>query len=100
MKIKDCKKIVVQNSYRYGSNILDFQLKAIDKDSVDHVFVYNKNIYGVQFHPEFTWDVTKALMDARIKNGIKVDNVNLKKSLKGNKILHNFIDLVQESETE
>ena len=37
-------------------------------------------------------------MDARIKNGIKVDNADLEKSLKGNKILHNFIDIVQESE--
>ena len=58
MKIKNCKKIVVQNSYRYGSNILDFKFKAIGKDSVDHVFVYNKNIgktfkkyLNTQIHP-------------------------------------------------
>ena len=58
IKIKNCKKVVVQNSYRYGSNILNFQLKSIKRNSVDHVFVYNKNIGKIfnkhldtQIHP-------------------------------------------------
>ncbi len=44
LKAKNSKKIVVQNSYRYGSNILNFKSKEIDKNSIDHFFVYNKNI--------------------------------------------------------
>ena len=64
-------------------------------DKSNQSFKYNNSIYGVQFHPEFTWDVTKALMDARIKRGIKVDNLVLNKSVNGNKILHNFIDILE-----
>ena len=64
-------------------------------DKSNQSFVYDENIYGVQFHPEFTWEVTRALMDARIKKGIKVDDLNLNESIKGNKILHNFIDIIE-----
>lgn len=44
LKFKNCKKIVIQNSFRYGSNMLSFKSKNIEKDSIDHLFVYNKNI--------------------------------------------------------
>ena len=44
IKNKNSKKIVIQNSYRYGSNILDFKSKGIEKGSIDHLFVYNQNI--------------------------------------------------------
>ena len=58
-------------------------------------FVCSKNIYGVQFHPEFSWEVTRKLMDIRIKKGIQVDDNNLKISKYGNKILHNFIHIIE-----
>ena len=64
-------------------------------DKANQSFIYANSIYGVQFHPEFTWDVTKALMDIRIKKGIDVDNVDIDESKKGNKILHNFIDILE-----
>ncbi len=57
-------------------------------------FVYNDYIYGVQFHPEFTWEVTRKLMDLRIKKGISVDSNILSKSKSGKIILSNFIDLI------
>ncbi len=44
LKTKSSKKIVIQNSYRYGSNFLDFNKKKINRKSIDHIFVYNKNI--------------------------------------------------------
>ena len=37
-------------------------------------FEYNDNIYGVQCHPEFSWEVTRILMALRIARGISVDN--------------------------
>ena len=58
-------------------------------------FKYSNNIYGVQFHPEFTWDITRALMDIRIKKGVHVDNVHLDKSKNSYRVLHNFIDIVE-----
>ena len=53
------------------------------------------NIFGVQFHPEFTWDVTRALMDIRIKKGVFIDSNVLKKSRKGKNILSNFVDMLE-----
>ena len=57
-------------------------------------FKYN-NIYGVQFHPEFSFDITKKLIEIRVKNGIKVDDNELIKSKSGEKILHNFIHIIE-----
>ena len=60
-------------------------------------FSYNDMIYGVQFHPEFTYDVTRKLMDLRIEKGISVDSNILNKSVKGEIILNNFINIVKAS---
>ena len=35
-------------------------------------FSYKNRIFGVQFHPEFSYDVTRKLLDLRIANGIKI----------------------------
>ena len=57
-------------------------------------FQYNDNVFGVQFHPEFSWKVTRMLMDLRIAKGITVDNNILEKSINSYKILNNFIDII------
>ena len=51
------------------------------------------NCYGVQFHPEFSLEVTRMLMDLRIQKGIKVDNNILEESVNSYKILNNFIEI-------
>ena len=52
-------------------------------------------LYGVQFHPEFSYDVTRRLMDLRVKRGVEIDDKNLIISKNGKNILNNFIDIVQ-----
>ncbi len=52
-------------------------------------------LYGVQFHPEFSYDVIRKLMDLRIKRGVEIDDKNLIISKNGKNILNNFIDIVQ-----
>ena len=47
-------------------DVLAYTDKAIQS------FQYGEYVYGVQFHPEFSWDVTRMLMDLRIKKGIKI----------------------------
>ncbi len=47
LKLNKIKRIVIQQAYRYGSNILDFKKKKIDKNSVDYLFVFNKSIGNV-----------------------------------------------------
>ena len=55
-----------------------------------------ENIYGVQFHPEFSFEITKKLIDVRLKNGIKIDDNKLINCSSGEKILHNFIQILEE----
>ena len=69
-------------------------------DKGNQSFVYNDKIFGVQFHPEFSWDVTRMLMDLRIKKGIKVDDETLDKSSKGPVLLNNFIDIIERIKNE
>ena len=69
----------------------DARVLAHTKKSVQS-FNYG-NCYGVQFHPEFNWDVTRMLMDLRIKKGINVDSDYLEKSINSHKILQNFIEI-------
>ena len=52
-------------------------------------------LYGVQFHPEFSYDVIRKLMDLRIKRGVEIDDEDLIASKNGKNILNNFIDIVQ-----
>mgnify|MGYP001412752447 CR=1 FL=1 len=54
-----------------------------------------KNSYGVQFHPEFSYNVTRMLMDLRINKGVEVDSDHLEKSTNSHKVLHNFIKIIQ-----
>jgi len=71
--------------------------KAIElayTDKGNQSFCFEDYIYGVQFHPEFSYNVTRKLMDLRIDKGIKVDNNILLESVNSRNILINFIDIV------
>ncbi len=56
-------------------------------------FSYNDKIYGVQFHPEFSKEVTRKLMDLRIAKGISVDSNILLESEKSSLVLNNFLNI-------
>ena len=58
-------------------------------------FVYDNRIFGVQFHPEFSYDVTRKLMDLRIANGIVVDSPELIKSINSHHVVSNFVEIVK-----
>ena len=55
---------------------------------------FDNNIYGVQFHPEFTWDIIKKYVSVRSASGIAVDDPSVPESDGGEVVLHNFIELV------
>ena len=52
------------------------------------------NMYGVQFHPEFSWDVIKKYVSVRSALGVIVDDPSVPKSNQGQVALYNFIDLI------
>ncbi len=60
-------------------------------------FSYGDKIFGVQFHPEFSYEVTIKLMDLRKDRGIVIDNDQLYESVNSKKILDNFIEIVKEN---
>ena len=59
-------------------------------------FKHGKNIYGVQFHPEFSYEVTRKLMDLRLERGIQIDSNELMHSKNSKNILNNFIKIAEE----
>ena len=61
----------------------------------NQAFVCNDDIFGVQFHPEFSYDVTRTLMDLRVSKGITIDSNELKESLNSKNILTNFIKIIR-----
>ena len=61
-------------------------------------FSYKNRVFGVQFHPEFSYDVTRKLMDLRISNGIRVDNEKLTESINSHHIVNNFVNIAKRGE--
>ena len=57
-------------------------------------FIINENIYGIQFHPEFSREVIKKYVSVRSASGVIVDDPSIPESSQGKVALHNFIDLI------
>lgn len=60
----------------------------------NQAFSIKGNIYGVQFHPEFSWEVIKKYVSVRSASGVIVDDPSIPESSQGKVALHNFIDLI------
>jgi len=70
-------------------------ISLAETEKSNQSFVYNDCVYGVQFHPEFSWKITRRLMDLRKNKGVQVDSNILQESKYGNKVLHNFIQIIE-----
>ena len=60
----------------------------------NQAFMIHDNFYGVQFHPEFSWEVIKMYVFIRSAMGVKVDDPSVPESTQGELVLFNFIDLI------
>ena len=60
----------------------------------NQAFTIHENMYGVQFHPEFSWDIIKKYVSVRSASGVIVDDPSVPESNQGKAALHNFIDLI------
>ena len=60
----------------------------------NQAFMMHDNFYGVQFHPEFSWEVIKMYVFIRSAMGVKVDDLSVPESTQGELVLFNFIDLI------
>ncbi len=59
----------------------------------NQAFQVGENIFGVQFHPEFSHAVIKKYVEVRSKRGATVDDPAVPCSTHSHLILHNFIQL-------
>ena len=59
----------------------------------NQAFMIHDNFYGVQFHPEFSWEVIKKYVFIRSAMGVKVDDPFVPESTQSELVLFNFIDL-------
>ena len=60
----------------------------------NQAFMIHDNFYGVQFHPEFSWEVIKMYVFIRSAMGVKVDDPSVPESTQGELVLYNFIDFI------
>ena len=60
----------------------------------NQAFMIHDNFYGVQFHPEFSWEVIKMYVFIRSAMGVTVDDPSDPESTQGELVLFNFIDLI------
>ena len=60
----------------------------------NQAFKIHVNFYGVQFHPEFSWEVIKMYVSKRSATGVIVDDPSIPESTQGELVLFNFIDLI------
>jgi len=93
----DSNEVFYESHQDVVSTIPEGAVELAFTEKANQSFSYNNFIFGVQFHPEFSFKVTRKLMDLRIEKGIEVDSNNLKKSTKGKVILSNFIKIVKAS---
>ena len=102
---EDGKKSFIFSNFYNGDIVYESHQDVVTKlpnntielaftEKANQSFIYNDNIIGVQFHPEFSFNVTRKLMDIRINKGIKVDSDNLKRSTNGKNILVNYCDFL------
>ena len=75
----------------------DHLIELAVTDKANQSFCYKDLVYGVQFHPEFSFDIIKKLVSLRIEKGIEVDSNIINESIKGKILLNNFIKIVKAS---
>ena len=79
----DCVTVLPKNAVELALN-----------NKGNQAFTIHENMYGVQFHPEFSWDIIKKYVSVRSASGVIVDDPSVPESNQGKAVLHNFIDLI------
>ena len=79
----DCVTVLPENAVELALN-----------NKGNQAFTIHANMYGVQFHPEFSWDIIKKYVSVRSASGVIVDDPSVPESNQGKAVLHNFIDLI------
>ena len=86
---------IVYESHQDSVTVLPENAIELAKNNKgNQAFMIHDNFYGVQFHPEFSWEVIKMYVSVRSLTGVKVDDTSVPESTLGELVLFNFIDLI------
>ena len=86
---------IVYESHQDSVTVLPENAIELAKNNKgNQAFMIHDNFYGVQFHPEFSWEVIKMYVFIRSAMGVKVDDPSDPESTQGELVLFNFIDLI------
>ena len=86
---------IVYESHQDSVTVLPENAIELAKNNKgNQAFMIHDNFYGVQFHPEFSWEVIKMYVFIRSAMGVKVDDPSVPESTQGELVLFNFIDLI------
>ena len=86
---------IVYESHQDSVTILpENAIELARNNKGNQAFIIHDNFYGVQFHPEFSWEVIKMYVSVRSSTGVKVDDTSVPESTQGELVLFNFIDLI------
>ena len=86
---------IVYESHQDSVTILpENAIELARNNKGNQAFIIHDNFYGVQFHPEFSWEVIKMYVSVRSSTGVKVDDISVPESTQGELVLFNFIDLI------
>ena len=80
---EDCVTVLPENAVELALN-----------NKGNQAFTIHENMYGVQFHPEFSWEIIKKYVSVRSAKGVVVDDLSVPESNAGEVILHNFIEII------
>jgi len=80
---QDCVTILPENAVELARN-----------NKGNQAFMIHNNYYGVQFHPEFSWEIIKMYVSIRSGMGMTVDDPSIPESSQGELVLFNFIELI------
>tara|TARA_B100000029_G_C17498987_1_gene931980 strand:+ start:786 stop:1469 length:684 start_codon:yes stop_codon:yes gene_type:complete len=86
----NCKAIVYESHQDVVIDVPDNSIELAYNDMGNQAFLIDEHIIGLQFHPEFSFDVIKEYALIRTNLGVKVDNLSLIESDSGKIFFKNY----------
>tara|TARA_B100000945_G_C20418504_1_gene616448 strand:+ start:524 stop:1207 length:684 start_codon:yes stop_codon:yes gene_type:complete len=86
----DCEPIVYESHQDVVVNMPDNSIELAYNDMGNQAFLIDDHIIGLQFHPEFSFDVIKEYALIRTKLGVKADKLSLIESNSGKIFFKNY----------
>jgi GMP synthase (glutamine-hydrolysing) len=89
------EKFIVYESHQDTATFIPANMSVLAENFFgNQAVVCNNTTYGIQFHPEFSRDISQAYLNGRMTLDPKIAYKNVKSSLYGHEVLKNYIKLL------